>query len=143
MTRLGCRRKRTVVGHSRKVRLLATTGSNLLEDPAVVAGVLTGLLRCCHGKLLVNGSCSRIIESQIERGGLESAFYALVGGIASPGNGSSAKPPLDWYSLGGFFFWHSLRATAKPKCTTAGQVWEPKFQNHLFPIWELMIDFVP
>lgn len=47
MARLSGRWKWTMVGHSREIRLLPATGTNLLEDPALVAGTLTGLLRCC------------------------------------------------------------------------------------------------
>ena len=42
VTRFRGRRQRTVVRHGRVVRALAALGTNLLEDPALVSGALTG-----------------------------------------------------------------------------------------------------
>jgi len=54
MTRLRRWWQRTVVRDSRVVRLLATFGTNFLEDPALVPSVRAGF-HCCHGFSLKKG----------------------------------------------------------------------------------------
>lgn len=112
----------TMVRNRHEVGLFAALGTDLLVDPTLVAGALTGLLRGCHEFSFERQRQLRPMKSSIRRTwdgsgfepGLSFAFCEYAGRQSSSETVRSYQDRPWLVPVGDLFFWHSQQESARP-----------------------------